>query len=299
MGLDNAGNATLANTNTGDTVFFGQNLAQFVARLSVRTRGAIGVISMAPLPVPTWTNAVRYANQLLGTAFTFQYAGDYSPSSGPKSGPLAGTDGQFVDTGYLLNIVAGPDVVVNNPQIGNYQIDGAATYAGRIASLAPQSATTNKTISSIIGLAYNFGTSVQNGLVANRMVCMHVSQGAVRVVADQTYSLVNRDFTKLSTLRVTNAAVEAVRNATKMFIGEAATPANLNAMGTAIKSALSAMKTAGALIDGSYQINASAQDQIDGNLRVTLTLVPALQIRKIVVTVSLTPAAAIAQSSNI
>jgi phage tail sheath protein FI len=85
--------------------------------------------------------------------------------------------------------------------------------------------------------------------------------------------------------------VEATRNATQQFIGEPANPAILNAMGTAIDTALKQLKASGALLDYGYQINATSQDQINGNLRVTLALVPALQIRKIILQVSLKPAA--------
>jgi hypothetical protein len=298
FGLDNNGNPTVANPNTGDTVFFGQNLAQFVARLSVRTHSAIGVITTAPLAVPTFTNSVRWMNQLEDTAYTFQYQGPtvsfpqgYVPSGGPLLGAALGSDGKFVDIGYLLNIVVGPDVILNNPQVGNYQIDAGATYAGQIVSLPAQSATTNKPLPTVLALAYSMGASVQDTLTGARFVCLANQFGAIRTVADQTYSLPARDFTKLSTLRVTYAAMESVRHATQQFIGEAANPANLNAMGTAVKGALTAMKSAGALIDFSYAINASAQDQINGNLRITLGLVPALQIRKIFVTITLKPAA--------
>jgi hypothetical protein len=234
----------------------------------------------------------------MNTAFTMQYQSAYTPGTGPLPGAANGSDGKIVDVGYLLNIVAGPDLIVNNPQIGNYQIDGAATYAGRVVSLAPQSGTTNKTLPSVLGLAFNYGASIQNTLVGNNFVIFNSVNGSFRTVADQTYSLPNLDFTKLSTLRTTYAAMEAVRTATQQYIGEPSNPATLNAMGTTINTALTNLQNSGALLDFSYNINATTADQIAGNLRITLGLVPALQIRKIYVTISLSPGATITATSS-
>ena len=251
--LDNSGNPTILNANGGDVANFGQNLAQFCARLSVNTSSAYGVISIAPLQVPTFVNAVNRGRQLALTAYSWKYASGYSAGSGIPASSVPGTQGTTVDLGYLINIVAGPDPIVNNQVIGNYVMDGAATYAGLSVSLAPQNSTTNQPVPNILALSYNYGASVIDNLSLNRFVTFMTSMGSVRVVADQTYGLANSDFTKLSTLRITYAAMEQVRSATSGFIGQAANPPNLNALGTAVNSALTGLKKQGALLDYSYQ----------------------------------------------
>jgi hypothetical protein len=291
--LDGSGNPTIVNANGGDTVFFGMNLAQFCARVSVHTKSCFGVISIAPLLVPTFLAVNKRASQLTGTtgtAYTFSYQQDYAPSAGPLVGSANGSDGKPFDVGYLLNICAGPDLLVNNIRLGTYVADAAPAYAGRVVSLVPYSATTNKIIPGALGLSYNFGPTVLDAATGARFVVFANQAGAVRTVADQTYSLPANDFTKLSTLRTTYAAVEMVRAATQSFIGEASNPAAYNSMGTACDSALKALKSAGALLDYSYNINATAAEQIDGNVTIDLVLIPALQIRKITATVSLKPA---------
>ena len=307
LGLDNSGSPTVANANAGDTVSFGRNLGQFVARMSVNTQSCIGIISVTPLLAPTFTANVNRNKTLIGTfdgsgnqvtaptAYTFQYGADYSPAAGPQSTPVL-QNGSVFDTGFLLSVCVG-EIVVNSNPLGNYVADLAPSYAGRVVSLAPQSGTTNKPLNNALALSTVNGPAVLNALVGLRFVTAFTNQrdGVVRIVADNTYSAPGRDFKFLSTLRITYAAVERVRNATSGFIGEPANPATLNSMGTAIEGALKEMKTAGALIDYEYHLVATAQDQINGNMNVILGLVPALQIRKIYVTVSLKPASAINQ----
>jgi hypothetical protein len=311
LGLDSTGTPSVVAANGGDTVFFGLNLAQFVARMSVTTKTCIGVISVAPLLVPTFTNGVNRAKQLAGTyntatgaqitaptVYTFNYCGDYSPAAGPAAAALNDAiTGQPIDTGYLLQICVGPDMIVNTRNLGNVVMDLAPSYAGRVVTLAPQSAATNKPLSNGIALAYQYGPSILNKLVGLKFVAAKLESGTnvIKVVADQTYSAAGKDYTKLSTLRIVYAAMEGVRRGTQGFIGEAANPQTINSMGTAIDSVLKAMKSAGALLDYEYHIVATTQNLIDGDTNVVLGLVPAMQIRKIFVQTSLKPPSAISQ----
>jgi hypothetical protein len=299
--LDASGNPTIANANSGDTVWFGQNLAQFCARVSVDTQSCYGVISVAPLSVPTFTNAVRRGNQLALTKYNFNYLSGYNTNSPAVSNAeVLTTAGAALNIGYLLNICVGPDPILNNQRLGNYVMDGAATYAGKSTTIQPQIGMTNKTLSSVVGLSYNYGASVINTLVGSGpgFVVFNTQQGSVRTVADQTYEVSGGDFAKLSTLRITYASMEAVRQACAGFIGGAANPATINAMGTAVNSALAALKSSGALLDYTWNINATAANQIAGTFQINLQLVPALQIRKIYVTISLTAPGAITQSGS-
>jgi hypothetical protein len=305
-GLDASGNITVVNSNTGDTVFYGQNLAQFCARLSVGTHSTFGVLAVAPLVNPTYSAVVTRANQLNGvlnasgtayitppTAYTWNLQTGYAPSTGALPGNLLDQSGNPVNIQYLMNVVAGPDILVNNPNFGNYVIDGAVVYAGRAASLSPYVSTTNAPIGGVLALAYQFGASVQNALVGNNLTCFALrnTTNSVVTVSDTTYAANGSDFANLSTLRTVYAVMESVRNGLQAYIGQPNNPPTINAMGTQIARILGNWSNVGAIIDGSYQIFASSAQQISGNMTVMLALTPALEIKQIQVPITLSPPA--------
>jgi hypothetical protein len=97
------------------------------------------------------------------------------------------------------------------------------------------------------------------------------------------------DYTRLSTLRITHAAINLVREIADPFIGEAASIPTRNALNAAIKSGLEKMKEAGAIQDYRFSLIQEAGSSALGQSRITLQLVPAFETKKIVVDVSLVP----------
>lgn len=94
------------------------------------------------------------------------------------------------------------------------------------------------------------------------------------------------DFARLSTLRITQLAIQVVREAVEPFIGEANEMPQYNAMNTAIKSALEKIREAGA-IQG-YKFSIENLGVYLDEVTVTLEIIPAFELRRVQVQVNLT-----------
>jgi hypothetical protein len=95
------------------------------------------------------------------------------------------------------------------------------------------------------------------------------------------------DYTRLSTLRVTFAAVDVVRTAAEPFIGEPNELPQHNALETAIKAGLDRMKEAGAIVAYRFTISSTLYQKLLGESIIDLELIPALETRKIKLNVAL------------
>ncbi|RMG69774.1 MAG: hypothetical protein D6710_08285 [Nitrospirae bacterium] len=213
--------------------------------------------------------------------------------------------GNKVDAGARICIVGGP-LVTTNKEVRNlargkgaalsntiYNTDGAAVYAGFITTLAPQSATTNKKIPNIVARKHLSGKQA-NSLAGRRITTFYTKPKGLVVAtgitgAHNVSKYVRSDFTRLTTVRIVDAVIELVREIGDRFIGEPNTAAHRNAISAEIDKALNALKIAQALNDYEFFVSATAEQQVLGELSVDLTLVPAFEIVKINVTVSLVP----------
>jgi hypothetical protein len=169
--------------------------------------------------------------------------------------------------------------------------DGAASYAGMIARLRPHSAPTNKQISTLAPLRALSAKQV-NALAARRIVTMHSRSTGFVVSSAMTGAhnvskFVRSDFVRLSTVRITDAAIDIVRAIGERFIGEPNTAAHRNAMSAEIDAMLQRMKVASALNDYQFSVSATPDQQVLGEVEIDLSLVPAFEITRINLTVSL------------
>lgn len=197
-----------------------------------------------------------------------------------------------------VSVISGPELAYEVPgKAGVYYASGVVTYAALVSTLSPESAPTNKAVAGVKGMRYNLSLRQLNSLSGNKYVSFRVKNGAVYVTDGITTApdiviggLVNKsDYTRLSTLRITHAAINLVRVISEPFIGEPAGIPQLNALNAAIQAGLNAMKQAGAIVDFRFSIVQDQGSAILGESKITLILVPAFETRKISVDVSLRP----------
>lgn len=197
-----------------------------------------------------------------------------------------------------VSVVAGPEVAYTVPgKSGYYYANAVVSYVALVSTLAAESAPTNKAITGVAGMSYNLSLRQMNALSGNKYVSLRLKNGSVYVTDGITTApdlviggVVNKsDFTRLSTLRITHAAINLVRQLADPFVGEPAGVPQRNALTAAITSGLNAMKAAGALTDYRFSIVQDGGSAVIGQSKITLQLVPAFENRKIAVDVSLRP----------
>lgn len=254
------------------------------------------------------TSAVSPAWLKYLSGSTATYASQYLITSGFQAQTAAGvgeTDdlGNKIDAGAYVNVVAMPARVLH-PSVRKFAAEknasqsnvsfncgGAASYAGLITTLVPHSATTNKPIPGIVP-SRRLSLSQAEGLMNYRMVTMTdrtrgyvVVNGVTGAYKYDDYT--KSDYTQLTTVRITQAAIDGVRASCEPYIGEALNGPHLNAMREAVEIHLKNMKLAGALQDYRFTVVSSPDQQVIGVATVDLSIVPAFELTRVNVSVKL------------
>lgn len=204
---------------------------------------------------------------------------------------LDGIPNQY--SGYV-SVVAAPELGYVIPGLNTlYYTSGAVSYAALVSGLKPESAPTQKRVYGVAGINYQLSLRQLNALTGNKFVTFRVKNNQVIVTdgittaPDITINGVKRssDFTRLSTLRITQAAAALVREVAEPFIGEPNRMPQYNSLKASIKGALEAMKTVGAINDYRFTVTTSGSSLNEAV--VTLELIPAFELRKVTLNVSL------------
>ena len=244
--------------------------------------------------------AGQYAeNQTLNHTATIAYVG----TSAPAGNSLAQVKAQ-VDTLTAINneysgyvsVVAAPELGYILPgRSGLYYMNGAVTYAALVSTLRAESAPTNKRVYGVAGINYNLSLRQLNALTGNKFVTFRLKGNQVVVTDACTTapdyvlggSKQTSDFARLSTLRITQAAAQLIRELTEPFIGEPNRMPQYNSMNATIKAGLESMKSQGAIMD--YRFSVVSRGGTLSEAVITLELVPAFEMKKVSVNVSLRP----------
>ena len=189
----------------------------------------------------------------------------------------------------LVSIVGGSKIYFVNNDGTTYKDSGVVAYAAQSIMLPPKSAPTNKILPGAAALEYNLSPAQLDDLCSKNIVSFRSKANRIVVTDAITSAGRNSDFTRLSTVRIVNDAIQAIRDVADPFIGEPNDLPQQNALKTAINSALDAMVKDGALRGFQFNLSASMQDYIDGTMKIDVELVPAFELRKIKTTVSLKP----------
>ena len=208
-----------------------------------------------------------------------------------------------VDAGAYLSVFTAPVQVSTSlivplatsvgvaPTVTRFNGNGAYNYAGRINSLAAKSSTTNKTVTGLTPLRL-LSQSQAGNLNGMRHVTMFNRTRGFVVVEGRTgahfvNNYIKSDFTGLTTVRITQAAVDLIRAATEVYIGEPINGASLNSLRNEINNVLAAMQSQGALNEFAAEVTSAPNQRVLGVVDVDLVLVVANELRRINLTVSL------------
>lgn len=193
--------------------------------------------------------------------------------------------------------VVGSEVGVIMPTTNSiHYVNGATHYAALLSTLRKESAPTNKPIKGVKAIRFDYSLRQLSKLTSKKIVTFRLKDSNQLVVTDgitTAPSIVmagkvrESDFARLSTLRITQLAIQVVREAVEPFIGEANEMPQYNAMNTAIKSALEKIREAGA-IQG-YKFSIENLGVYLDEVTVTLEIIPAFELRRVQVQVNLTP----------
>ena len=169
--------------------------------------------------------------------------------------------------------------------------DGAGSYCGLINSLAPQSATTNKQMDGVVQLKL-LSAKQANDMVGMRHVTMYSRTRGLVVASGVTgaYNVspyIRSDYVRLTTVRITHTAVDLIRSVAEKYLGEPNNAPQMNALDSEIDQVLLSMKGQGALNGYQFSISSTPDQRVLGELDINLTLVPAFEIVRINLVVSL------------
>lgn len=233
------------------------------------------------------------------------YASYWTSWQAYDSDGAAAVDGRGikVDAGAYITILNAP-VRTSGTQVRQMQtsfsvaptsqyinVCGAAAYAGLRTSLAPQSATTNKPVYGLLPQRL-LSASQANTLSGMRFATMYQRSKGFVVAAGNTgaYNVsdyVRSDYVNETTMSIAQAVVDLIRAVGEKYLGEPNTAARMNALDAEIRQVLQSMTNQGALNGSDFVISSTPDQRVLGILDITLTIVPAFEIRDINLTVSM------------
>jgi hypothetical protein len=208
-----------------------------------------------------------------------------------------------IDAGAYISVFSAPvraiGTVVRTVALGygaspgntSRNTSGAAAYAAKILSLAPQSSTTNKSIEGLTSMRL-LSAKQANDLSGMRHVTMYARTKGLTVASGSTGAhnvtrYVRSDYTRLTTMRIVAAAADLIRTVGDKYIGEPNNAPQINALDAEIDQLLLSMKGQGALNSYDFSISSTPDQRVLGQLDINLTLVPAFEITEINLVVSL------------
>lgn len=164
-----------------------------------------------------------------------------------------------------------------------------AAYCGLVSSLAANISTTNKAIPGIVGVTKSMSANHSASIARKHYVTLRQKANNYVVADGITAAGSDSYFTRLTTTRITNEVIQQVRAVSDPYIGEPNTVEKRNALEGQINEILSLMQQDGMIQAFKMQLLTTTQDIIDGNIKIALSIVPAFEIRRINLVISLKP----------
>lgn len=198
--------------------------------------------------------------------------------------------GAYIDIGKHLSVVGAWVTLFNPFDITGfgYTASMAPSYAGLYSTLQSKSAPTNKVIPGV-ALPFRINNSKLDDLAGISYV-MTADKAKGIVVSDApTAARPNSDYARLTTVRIVKDVIDAVRQASEPFIGEAGGAAQRAALKTAIDAKLGRLQQGQFIQRYDLNVTATPAQQIQGDAIIELNIVPAFELRQITLILSLLP----------
>lgn len=266
---------------------FAYELAMFCAVLSYKNKSTYGMIAMKPLKNTSLAGVQAHAKYLASYNNTY-YMRDAAGAI------LKDRENNPIDLGKFISVVVGPTPTFNHSVSALREANPAVMYAGFNSTLQPQSATTNKSLTGSKGIKYTFSNAQLDEIVANRLVVFGTKyarngqslQGCF-VIDGPTSARPGSEYARLTTLKVIREVADQLREVADPYIGEANTIEQRNALSAAISKRLDILVEKGVLLDYSFNLVATALDQVLGQARLELGIVAPQELRKITTIIGL------------
>lgn len=260
---------------------FAYELALFCAVLSYRNKTTIGSISVKPLKNTSLAGVQAHA-KYLANLNNLYFMRDASGSI------IRDSAGEPIDLGKFINVVVGPTPTVNHRAAALREGNPAVLYAANNTVLQPQSAATNKKLRGCTGIKYSFSNAQLNEIVANRLVVIGTKYSRSGAVLDGAYVIdaptsarPGSEYTRLTSLKVMRSVADNMREVADPYIGEPNTIEQRNALSAAISKRLDILVERGVIVDYSFNLVATALDQVLGQAKLELGIYAPQELRKL------------------
>ena len=234
-------------------------------------------------------------NKFLAGKFGFRANVAYGGFIATEEGFVDGTEvedegGSKIDIGAYLSI-CGQWVRVYNgfdtTGLG-YITNLATTYAGFVSSLDAKSSPTNKVLAGV-SLPFRIGNTKLDDLVDMRYIFCQIKSKGIIIADAPTAARPNSDYRRLTTVRICKLVVDGIRQAGDPFIGNTMGDPERAALDTALEGVFTKCREGKYITRAEKVIIQSAAQRVNGEARVELTLVPAWELRRITLVISLRP----------
>jgi hypothetical protein len=210
------------------------------------------------------------------------------PGADSTGGILKDRGGKPIDIGRFISVYYHPQIFLNPVDATGfgYISNGAAYYAGMIASLIPQSAPTNKVAQGADSLV-KLAKVKLDSLAKYHYVGLKQKNRVFRISDAPTAARPGSDFVRLSTVRVIDRVIDIVREIGEPYIGE---PNNAQArlsLETNIRTRLGLELKNNLISRFEVKVSATPTQRIQGDCDVELVIVPPFEMKKIRVFTSL------------
>jgi hypothetical protein len=232
-------------------------------------------------------------NKFMAGKFGFRTSLAYGGFISTEDGYLDGVEetdrgGALIDIGKYISVCGQWFNLFNGFDTTGlgYTTGLASTYAGMVSKLDPKSAPTNKVVSGA-RLPFRISNSKLNTLVGQRYIFCQVKPKGTVIADAPTAARPESDYRRLTTNRIVKLTIDAIRAVADPFIGEAGGAAQRAALETACQGALNKLQKAGYLSRFELVITQTAAERSLGLATIELVLVPAFELRRITLVISL------------
>ena len=161
----------------------------------------------------------------------------------------------------------------------------AAVIGGALAAVAPEVSLTNQALN-VNGISVQYNRALTEGLLLGRLLVVREKFGyqVVRAITTDTGG-----FTEISVRRIVDYAKQGIRSTADAFIGQLNDDRSRAALQSTLDGFLSGMVLSEMLVNYTLDVSATSEQQIAGQVIVTINLLPVFSINYILVTMNLGP----------
>lgn len=274
----------------GDYQNFAYELALFCAVSTYRNNITVGAIAFKPCTDTRLSGIKDYANYLASYNNVY-YMRDYSGNviTDSKENPI--------DIGQYIATVAGPETKeFDSSTLNGYYGNPAIAFAAEASTLPSSSAPTNKQMQGALGLKYRFSASQLDSITANRIITFKSktaydgTSNNAYIVDAPTAAAPGSAYSRWSTQMCMLDLSKDIKEVTDPYIGEANSPEQRTAMASAISKRLGIRKDEGTIQGYDFSIVATTLDELLGQAKIELSVVPSQELRKVTTIVTLNSA---------